>query len=236
MVERHGAARLQWLEAEQERTATRDSVSIEQERALQAKASKARVQAELKQYQADTQREILAKLVEARDTITKTELDIERYRERERHRYLRAPVNGTVQELQIRTVGGVVQPAQALMTIVPDDAPLAVDAKVLNQDIGFVKPGQPVRLKVDSFPYTKYGILNGTVIHLSPDATPDEKLGPVYTARIHLDNETITARGNRLPVQAGMAVTAEIKTDNRRVIDYLLSPIKEVVSEAFKER
>jgi|GEM_PF-1648664 len=102
MVERHGTAKLQWLEAEQERSATRDSMSIEREHALQTKASRARVQSELKQYQADIQRDVLAKWIEARDTTLKNELDIARYRERERHRYLRAPADGTIQELKTR--------------------------------------------------------------------------------------------------------------------------------------
>jgi len=130
----------------------------------------------------------------------------------------------------------VVQPAQPLLTIVPESAKLAVDAKILNQDVGFVRPGQPVRLKIDSFPYTKYGVLNGSVVYLSPDATPDEKLGLVYTARIQFEQDAITAKANQLPIQAGMAVVAEIKTDSRRVIDYLLSPIKEMVSDGLKER
>ncbi len=236
MVERHGTARFQWLEAKQEKTATSDSLEIEKERSTQAKANKNRQQFELDQYRADTRREALEKLTDIHDMIERTKLDLSRHRERERHRYLRAPVSGIIQDLKIQTVGGVVQPAQPLMTVVPEDAELAVEAWVLNRDSGFVYPNQRVRVKIDSFPYTKYGVLDGTVSYVSSDATEDEELGPVYVTRISLNRGGTSSTGVVLPIQSGMAVTAEITTDSRRVIDYLLSPIKKTIDEAFQER
>lgn len=230
------ASRIQWLELENERVLAQKSLYVEKQKTAQAKANLARVSAELNQTRADTRRQTLAELVDAEDKAKEAELSIRRYREREQYRTLRAPVSGHVQQLGIHTIGGVVQPAQQLLVIAPDHATLVVDAKVLNQDIGFVRAGQPVTLKVESYPYSKYGTLSGTVEHVSHDAIPDEKLGPVFAARIRIPARPQTKTGVHLPLQAGMAVTAEIKTDSRRVIDYLLSPIKEVFSEAIRER
>ncbi|KVQ12985.1 HlyD family type I secretion periplasmic adaptor subunit [Burkholderia ubonensis] len=229
-------ARLQWLEFDNERDATQQSLQVERQRSAQYRANIARIQAELRQYQAEIRRQKLAELVEAEDKATEAALNISRYRQREQQRILRAPVDGHVQQLAIHTIGGVVQPAQQLMVIAPDHDTLVVDAQVLNQDIGFVRAGQAVTLKVDSYPYSKYGTLSGRVEHLSHDAIPDEKRGSIYAARIRLARPAVSQTGVVLPLQAGMAVTAEIKTDSRRVIDYLLSPIKEVFSEAIKER
>ncbi|WP_169829018.1 HlyD family type I secretion periplasmic adaptor subunit [Chromobacterium amazonense] len=230
------APRLQWLEFENERIGIQKSLEVEMQRMLQHRANGQRIQAELIQYQADMRRQLLGELAEAEDKASEAELNIRRYSEREKTRYLRAPVSGHVQQLAVHTIGGVVQQAQQIMVIAPDHAKLVVDALVLNQDIGFVRSGQQVTLKVDSYPYSKYGTLSGIVEHLSHDAIPDEKRGPVYAARILLADETISKTGMMLALQAGMAVTAEIKTDSRKVIDYLLSPIREVMGEALMER
>ncbi|MEN7431174.1 HlyD family type I secretion periplasmic adaptor subunit [Chromobacterium sp. TRC.1.1.SA] len=229
-------ARLQWREFDNELHATQQSWQVERQRSAQYQANIARIQAELRQYQAEVRRQTLTELADAEDKAAEAALNILRYSQREQQRVLRAPVSGHVQQLAIHTVGGVVQAAQPLMVIAPDHDTLVVDANVLNQDIGFVRAGQAVTLKVDSYPYSKYGTLSGRVEHLSQDAIPDEKRGPIYAARIRLSAPAVSQTGIELPLQAGMAVTAEIKTDSRRVIDYLLSPIKEVFSEAIKER
>ena len=236
LMEQKMGARLQWLELENERVSTEKNLNIEKIKTSQYRASISRLHAERAQYRADVRRDLLAELVAAEDKAEEAELSIQRYSEREHYRTLRAPVAGHVQQLAIETVGGVVQTAQTLLVIAPENAPLVVDAKVLNQDIGFLRPGQNVTLKVESYPYSKYGTLPGTIEHLSHDAVPDEKLGPVYAARIRIAPQNTTQTGIKLPLQAGMNVTAEIKTDSRRVIDYLLSPIKEVFSEAIHER
>lgn len=236
LMDQKMGARLQWLDVENEKIATQKSLAAEKQRTVQHAASIERLEAELLQYRADARRQYLAELVAAEDRAREAELSIRRYREREQSRTLRAPVSGYVQQLAVQTIGGVVQPAQQLLVIAPDNATLVVDAKVLNRDIGFVRPGQGVTLKVDSYPYSKYGTLQGVVEHLSHDAVPDEKLGPVYAARIRLPARAWTSSGVALALHAGMTVGAEIRTDRRRVVDYLLSPIKEVFSEAMRER
>ncbi|MFM5870719.1 HlyD family type I secretion periplasmic adaptor subunit [Aeromonas veronii] len=236
LLEQKMGARLQWLEIESERVTTQKELDIVKIKTVQYRANIRRLQAELEQRLANARRDALAELVAANDKVKEAELNIERYREREQYRTLRAPVSGYVQQLAVETVGAVVQAAQVLLVVAPDHATLVVEARILNQDIGFVRPGQPVTLKVESFPYSKYGTVPATLEHVSQDAIADEKLGSVYAARIRLAPHVHTQTGIALPLQAGMAVTADIKTDSRRVIDYLLSPIKEVFSEAIRER
>ncbi len=150
---------------------------------------------------------------------------------------LTAPVAGTVQQLAVHTVGGVVTPAQPLLVIVPGDNPLEVEAFfVENKDIGFVRAGQTAEVKVETFNFTKYGTLRGTVTQVSGDAIQDEKRGLVYAARVKLDRTTLNVDGKTVSLSPGMAVTAEIKTGKRRVIEYFLSPLMQVGDESLRER
>ena len=147
-----------------------------------------------------------------------------------------APVAGSVQQLAIHTVGGVVTPAQPLMVIVPKDNPLEVEAFVENKDIGFVNAGQEAEVKIETFQYTKYGTLHAKVTNVSHDAINDEKRGLIYAARIKMERATIEVDGKRLNLSPGMAVTVEVKTGKRRVIEYFLSPFLQYKEESLRER
>lgn len=149
---------------------------------------------------------------------------------------LKSPVDGTVQQLAAHTVGGVVTAAQPIMVVVPDEDQMEIEAMVLNKDIGFVKAGQDVVVKIESFPYTRYGYLTGKVKSVSFDAISDEKMGLVFAAIITLDRNYLMIDGQKVNLTGGMNVTAEIKTGKRRVIDYLLSPLQTKVDESLKER
>ncbi|MDN2714273.1 HlyD family type I secretion periplasmic adaptor subunit [Janthinobacterium sp. SUN120] len=149
---------------------------------------------------------------------------------------LTAPVDGTVQQLKLHTVGGVVPAAQALMQIVPRQGRLEIDAMLENRDAGFVQEGQAVAIKVDAFDYTKYGTVPAVVSSVSRDAIEDEKKGLVYAVRITLQQPAIAVDGRLVPLSAGMAVRAEIRTGTRRVIEYVLSPLVQHQKEALHER
>lgn len=149
---------------------------------------------------------------------------------------IKAPVDGIVQEMEIHTVGGVVTPAQTLMKLVPSDSILEVEAMVLNKDVGFVKEGQNVSIKIDSFPYTRYGTIQGKLVHLSRDAVENEQLGLIYIARISMLRDTIRVEDKDVRLSAGMSVSAEIKTGRRRLIEIILTPFKEYASESLRER
>lgn len=137
-----------------------------------------------------------------------------------------APVSGVVQQSQVHTIGAVVKPADALLVIVPEQSGLVVEANVLNRDVGFVREGQDVRVKLEAFPFTRYGIVDGKLAFLSRDAINDEKRGLIFPARIELARSSIHVAPDRTtPLSAGMAVTAEVRTGQRRIIEFLLSPL-----------
>ncbi len=151
---------------------------------------------------------------------------------------LRAPIDGVVQQLAVTTVGGVVTAAQALLTIVPENTPLELEAQVMNRDIGHLRVGQRVINKVETYDFTRYGYIDGEVLWVGTDAVQDTKLGLVYPIRIKLaQTETPNAvNGRRGQVTAGMNVTADIRTDERRMIEYLLAPMLRYKQEALRER
>ncbi|MGL5632280.1 MAG: HlyD family efflux transporter periplasmic adaptor subunit, partial [Azovibrio sp.] len=133
-------------------------------------------------------------------------------------------------------VGGVVTSAQPLMVIVPQDNPLEVEAFVPNKDIGFIRQGQSAQVKVETFTFTKYGIVEGEVVHVSSDAIQDEKLGLIFSARVRLKKDTIWVEDRPVKLSPGMAVTVEIKTGKRRLIEYFLGPLIQYSSESLRER
>lgn len=149
---------------------------------------------------------------------------------------LTSPIDGVVQQLAVHTVGGVVTPAQQLLIVVPHDHPVEVEAQVENKDVGFVKEGQPVEIKVETFQFTLYGTIPGHVLTVSGDAAPIEKVGLVYPTRVSMDRSTIQVEGKQVNLSPGMAVTVEIKTGQRRIIEYLLSPLLKSMKESLKER
>ena len=155
---------------------------------------------------------------------------------RENQQVLTAPVDGTVQQLAIHTIGGVVTPAQALMVIAPKYYSAEVEATLENKDVGFVKVGQKVEVKVETFPFTKYGTLTGTVSFVSNDAVNDEKKGLIFQARIKLDKAVLKVDEREVKMTPGMAVSAEIATGTRRLITYFLDPLRKTTTESFRER
>ncbi len=149
---------------------------------------------------------------------------------------LTAPVDGTVQQLAVHTVGGVVPAAQPLMQIVPAESRVVMEAWVENRDIGFVREGQVAQVKIDTFEYTKYGTVPATIEQVSRDAIQDEKRGPVYAVRVSLSRSDIPVDGRTAPITPGMTGSVEIKTGSRRFIEYLLSPLLQHTRESLRER
>jgi hemolysin D len=149
---------------------------------------------------------------------------------------LTSPIDGVVQQLAVHTVGGVVTPAQQLLIVVPHDHPVEVEVQVENKDVGFVQEGLPVEIKVETFQFTLYGTIPGHVLTVSDDAAPLEKIGLVYPTRVSMDRSTIQIDGKQVNLSPGMAVTVEIKTGQRRIIEYLLSPLLKSMKESLRER
>ncbi len=149
---------------------------------------------------------------------------------------LTAPVEGRVEALAVHHPGAVVTPAQRVMSIVPVDGELEVEAALENKDVGFVQTGQQVEVKIDAFPFTKYGTLSGEVIGLSSDSVADDTRGLVYTMRVRLEQAELMVNGQPVPLMPGMTATVESITGTRRVIEYLLSPLLRYREESARER
>ena len=181
-------------------------------------------------------RDTLDVLRQANEQIGQLEPEAAKAEQRKQLLTLTAPVDGTVQQLAMHTIGGVVTAAQPIMVIVPSEDKLEIEAIVPNKDIGFVQVGQEVVVKIESFPYTRYGYLTGKVKTVSFDAVENKDLGLVYTAIVSLDKDTLNIDGKPVRLDAGMNATAEIKTGKRSVISYLLSPLQTKVDESLRER
>ncbi|MDD2852096.1 MAG: HlyD family type I secretion periplasmic adaptor subunit [Desulfuromonadaceae bacterium] len=149
---------------------------------------------------------------------------------------LTSPVDGTVQQLSVYTVGGVVPAAQPLMKIVPKEDTIEVEAMLENKDVAFVEEGHTAAVKIDAYEYTKYGVIPARVVHVSSDAIKDEKKGLLYSVILVLDKSSISVKGHDMPLSAGMSVRADIKTGSRRVIEYFLSPLIQHKRESLNER
>ena len=147
-----------------------------------------------------------------------------------------APINGVVQELAVHTIGGVVTPAQKLMVLVPEREQLEIEAWVDNKDIGFVNENDKAEIKVEAFPFTKYGTIDGTIKTLSRAAVPLEKVGLVFYARVGMERNVIQVENKSVELTPGMNVTVEIKTGARRIIEYFLAPLLRGVKESIRER
>jgi hemolysin D len=185
---------------------------------------------------AEAQRDLRDRESKARTLLLRLEQETTKAKQRQDLTQLRSPVAGTVQQLAVHTPGGVVTEAQPLMVIVPDGASVVAEVTLENKDIGFVSPGQPAEIKLETFLYTRYGTVPAQVQFVSMDAVQDEKKGAIYLATLQMTQASMDIEGRQTPLAAGMNLTAEIKTGKRRVIEYLLSPVQRAGSESLRER
>jgi len=236
MAERKFVAQRDYLDAEQRHVEQSHDLAIAQRRLAEADAAVAAAERNVDAVRAQARKRFDEALGVAATQARSLEQEVAKADVRGRQTRLLAPVDGTVQQLAVHTLGGVVTPAQVLMTIVPADATIEIDAVIENKDIGFVHEGQSAEIKVDTFTFTKYGTLHGTVTGIARDAVRDERRGLVYTARVSLDGASVVVDGEPQAVAPGMAVSVEIKITRRRIIEYFLAPLLEHARGALRER
>ena len=221
---------------------TRERIELErdlvtqQARLLEAQAAQREAEQGRAAYLAETRRTLSDRHAQADLKRQQTAQELTKAAQREQLATLTAPVTGTVQQLALHTEGGVVTEAQALMVIVPDGASVSAEVTLENKDIGFVEPGQEVAIKLETFPFTRYGTVKARVDKVTQDAVNDEKRGAIFPATLELLQTSIDVDGKAIRLAPGMNITAEIKTGQRRVIEYLLSPIQRAGSESLRER
>lgn len=225
-----------YLEKEQARLEQERELAIQRSRIDELGAARLAAQHRREGVIAQLRRAMLDLHAEADRQIATLSQELYKAEQRHRLRALTSPVDGTVQQLAIHTQGGVVTPAQTLMVIVPSDQPVEVEVQIENKDIGFVRAGQAAEVKVETFTFTKYGVVPGIVQSVSNDAVEDERRGWVYNARIQLGLSSLRVGDMDVPLAPGMAVRAELIIDKCRVISYFLSPLQRHVRESFGER
>jgi hemolysin D len=201
---------------------------------------------------------VLNDLSDAEKKVEEFSQDLVKANQKTDEQILRSPIDGTVQQLALHTVGGVVTAAQQLMVIVPTDSHLEAEAMISNRDIGFVSAGQPAEVKVDTFNFTRYGLLQGKVVSVSQDAIVRDKANAMvgdaksggalsdtsepdaqellYSARVALDETKMQIEDKMVNLAPGMAVTVEVKIGNRRLIEYVMSPLLRYRQENLRER
>jgi HlyD family secretion protein len=237
---------------EQRRIATEQAQDLASQRATvqSLRAAVAQSDQRLAQLKSSYESDLHTARVIATEKLTQLDQQNTKLQYRQSNLELKAPQAGTVKELATTTVGAVVQPGTVLLSLVPANEPLRAEVSVQNQDIGFVKEGQPVRLKLSTYPFQRYGMLEGIVKTVIADASAQSSQNSTSTtnnsnaagqtmsfkAVIDLNDQALKANGTHYPLAAGMQLAAEIVEGKRTVLQYLLSPVQRVTNEAGRER
>jgi hemolysin D len=257
LVEKELGSKLSYFEVLQLLVEQQEEFRVQQSHLRETEAAAAAIRETRGQAAAEFRHTLSDDLAKAEQKANGLAQDLIKAEQRTRLKLLSAPVDGVVQQLAIHTVGGVVTPAQTLLVVVPSDSRLEIEAMVSNRDIGFVHAGQDAEIKVDTFNFTRYGLLHGTVLSVSQDAvirdrqadrSADRALGAAndssepkgqelnYSARISLDRTQMQIDDKLVNLSPGMAVTVEIKTGSRKILDYLMSPLLRYRQETLRER
>lgn len=241
LVEKHLIARDQYLSLEETRITQAQDLEAAKARHAQLQAAIQETQQNIAALSAQVRAQTLSTMADAQHEIENLHQQLTKAEDAANKQVLYAPVDGQVKDLVVNTIGGVVGEAQQLMLIVPEDAPLEVEAWLPNKDIGFVREQDAAVIKIHTFPFTKYGTLDATVTRIAEDAVQDEKQartqgGLLYSMSLLIADNTLWVDGHKEKLLPGMQVTAEIIIGQRRIIDFFLAPIKQGVQESLRER
>ena len=255
LMDKELGSKITYFETLQLLVEQQEELSVQKSHLHEAEAAMAAIRETRGQAEAEYRHTLSDELAKAEQKANGLTQDVIKAEQKTRLQLLTAPVDGVVQQLAIHTVGGVVTPAQSLLVIVPSDSRLEIDATVSNRDVGFVHAGQEAEIKIDTFNFTRYGLLHGQVLSVSQDAIIHERqndrpreLGTQndssepkgqelnYSAHISLDRTKMRIDDRMVNLSPGMAVTVEIKTGSRMILSYLLSPLLRYRQETLRER
>jgi hemolysin D len=236
LYEKKFASETEYLQLEQERIEKSHQLGVEKQKLSQLKATRNQALQQIDTLRAETKARVLAEITEKRREFAAVQEELIKAKDINQRQVLYAPVAGQVQELAVNTEGGVVTEAETLMKIVPDEASLVVEVFLENKDIGFVKKEMSAEVKIHTFPFTKYGVIEAVVKNISDDAIFDENRGFTYSMLLAMKKKTINIDGKAVRLMPGMEVTAEVKTGKRRLIEYFLAPLLRHGKESLRER
>ena len=235
--------RLEYLQAKDQLTEAQDKVAsfqqeiIGQQQAIQqAQQAYESARQSADRLGAERQSEILSQLTQRRETLTDAEGQLAQAKVKAEGQKITAPLSGKIYNLEASLGARTVQPGDEVLSILPTDHQLILEVKVLNRDVGFIKVGQAAKVKVATFPFQEFGVIKGKVLSISPNATADKDLGPVFKAKIKLDRSAVQVNGQAVELTPGMTASAEIVTRKRSVLTFLMEPVTKRFDEAFSVR
>ena len=235
--------RFDYLEAKDRLTAAEDRVNSlqkeiqgQQQAIRQAEQAYQSAQQTTNRVSSERQGEVLDHLKQRQEELANLEGQLAQAQLKTQGQVITAPVAGKVYDVQTTLGERSVSPGQELLSILPADEDLLLEVKVLNRDIGFISVGMPVKVKLATFPFQEFGVVEGEVAQISPNATVDKDLGPVFKTKVKLKQREILVHGKPVELTPGMAATAEIVTRQRSVLTFLLEPITRRFDEAFTPR
>ena len=226
----------EWLAVETERIEIVQNLKAEQQELAEAEAAIDVAQEQRRQALSEYSRDLLEDKTKVSTEVESLTQELKKATRSDTLQRIVAPVDGKVMKLAVHTVGGVVTPAQELMIVVPRNYQLEIEARVKNKDIGFVREGQAVGIKLEAFPFTEYGTLDGTVESVSGDAIQTEEGDLYFLARVAMKQSYIVVNGKRVNLTPGMHASAEVKIRQRRLIEFFLAPLLKYTNESMKER
>jgi hemolysin D len=226
----------EYLQLEQQRIEAQQDLAAAQARGKQLLSAIGETEQQLLALNAQANSRVLEQLSNTQREIDGLMEELNKAQDLNAKQILYSPVDGTVQQLVVNTVGGVVEPAQVLMLVVPSEEKLLVEAMLENKDIGFVRTGQEAEIKVHTFPFTKYGVIEAQVLNVSSDAIATEQQGLIYKVKLLMNKSTLVVDHQEVQLIPGMAVTAEVMTGERRLIEYVMAPLMRYKQESVRER
>lgn len=193
-------------------------------------------QKELLQFKQNKKKELIEELNKTVEEIETMSTEINKSNYYLESKSIFASEDGFIYNLNNGTSGRVVQTAEVIMELIPQNSPLEVEAKVLNKDIGFVRIGQEVKVKIDSFKFTKYGYIDGVITNIAKSSILDEKLGEIYSVIVELKSDKMRIDEQDVKLIPGMTCSVDIKIGKRRLIEYIISPMIRYKDEALREK
>jgi hemolysin D len=236
VAQKGGISNFAWQEYLEKFLSLKQDLSTQQSEILRIEQAIEQNKAELQRIKDERNRDISTQTVEVSRNLRLTEEELKKAEEKHRLMQIRSPIDGIVQQLEIHTTGAVVTTAQPLLLVVPDTGQLQFEVWAMNRDIGFIYEGQASEIKVETFNFQKFGTIDAMVQTVATEAVEDQQRGLIYRVLLSSDVDHYMVEGKRIALIPGMAVTAEIKTRQKRVIEYFLEPFKTYVSEGFRER
>jgi len=236
VAEQGGISHFTWQEYHERHQSLRQDLNMQESEILRSRRALEQAEAEVRRVSDERMKDISSQIVDAARNLRVIEEELKKAEEKHRLTQIRSPIDGSVQQLEVHTIGAVVTPAQPLMQVVPDGEGVQFEVWAINRDIGFIYETQDAEIKVETFNFQKFGTLKARVDTVATEAVDDPHRGLIYRVLLSSEKNYFMVEDRKIPLIPGMAVTAEIKTRQKRVIEYFLDPFRTYVSEGFRER